>query len=243
MRAEPDTRHSPGMRRIYTALVLWNLAIWAAAAVLGLGSGTEQAHLHRLAGLFAAVFNGLVHSLLIIHFIGSMKWIQQTGPTAGLEDTKVLRTAWVKGRMFPNLIGVTVVGVAAAMSGGAAGDGSGWLAVHIALSVATAAWNVYVLVLARTGITENHARLRHVAELAHHRQEEGLVEEEPREILVPESTAAGGKVFLFLAANVWVLFVYVRYILRHADEPVWPYAVASAVLAFLGWRMLRGVPA
>jgi hypothetical protein len=46
-------------------------------------------------------------------------------------------------------------------------------------------------------------------------------------------------VFLFLAANVWLLWGYRRFVLRRPEEPWWPYAVACAILAVVGLGLLR----
>ncbi len=62
------------------------------------------------------------------------------------------------------------------------------------------------------------------------RIERSLVAHEPGAALLPESNRAGGKVFLFLAANVWPLFSSVRTVLRHQGKPVGPYAAAGARL-------------
>jgi hypothetical protein len=229
------------MRRIYAGLMAWNLALLAATGILGalVRADLASASAHRLAGLFTAVFGCLVHSLLIIHFIGSMKWIQQSGPTAGLTDleTRSLRRAWVKGPMFPVLLLAMVATVATGMAGGRA---SGALqALHAALAVLLLPINAWAFLLARRGIDEARERMRRIGRLAEERVARGLVRAEETAALLPESGRAGGKVFLFLAGNVWVLFVYLRYVLRHTDEAVWPYGVASAVLLLVGLGMLR----
>ena len=86
------------MRGLYTGLATWNLLVLTGFAVLGLldelGVGIGSRSL-QVAALFSAFFCCLVQSMLVAHFIGSMKWIQQSGPTAGIEDTKPLRTAWM----------------------------------------------------------------------------------------------------------------------------------------------------
>jgi hypothetical protein len=229
------------MRRIYTALVAWNLAILAVAGFLGaaVALGMAPARAHELSGLFAALFGCLVHSLLIAHFIGSMKWIQQTGPTAGMEEaeSRPLRRAWVKGRMFPVVMATMAVTAVAGMTGGGT---TGWgLALHVVLAAGLVPLNLWALALGRRGIDENLARMRLVGGRAEARVAAGLVREEDAAALLPESGRAGGKVLVFLGVNVWVLWAYVRFVLRHADHPALPYAVASAVLVGLGVGLLR----
>lgn len=229
------------MGRIYTGLVAWNLALLGVAGGLGalVRAGALEPRIHRLAGLFAAVFACLVHSLLVVHFVGSMKWIQQTGPTAGLEDTKQLRRRWFQGGMFPVVLFTMLTAVATGMSGGSARAGDAYLALHVVLALANVPMNLWALKLGRESLESTKRRIRRVQQLAELRIEKGLVADEPEAVLIPESGRAGGKVFLFLSVNVWLLFFYVRLVLRHHDEPVWPYAAACAVLAIVGWRLLR----
>ena len=229
------------MGRIYTGLVAWNLAVLAAAGVLGVLVRADllEPRVHRLGGLFATVFACLIHSLLVVHFVGSMKWIQQTGPTAGLDDTKRLRRRWFQGGMFPVVLFTMLVAVATGMSGGRVAAGTGYLTLHVLLALANVPMNLWALKLGRAKLASTKRRIRRVQQLAELRIGKGLVEDEPDAALVPESGRAGGKVFLFLSVNVWLLYLYVRFVLRHPDEPVWPYAAACAVLAVVGWRLLR----
>ena len=115
------------MRAIYTGLALWNLLVLGTFAGLGVlraqGSGLDF-RAFQVLGLFAAFFCCLVQSLLVAHFIGSMKWIQQSGPTAGIDDTKPLRTRWIRGPMFAVITISMVSAVAAAILSGAAETGT-----------------------------------------------------------------------------------------------------------------------
>ncbi len=235
------------MLQIYTGLALWNLAVLTGFAVLAAGqvaSSWIAPHTFQLLAFFMAFFCCLVHCLLVAHFMGSMKWIQQSGPTAGIEDTKKLRTAWIRGRMHPILVSCMLLAVATAiLSGGAfMGSVSGWIPAAIAfLSIPL---NAYVLLLARKGLLANRARMDDIGVQMERRIAAGEVQiEEQAPELLPESGRAGGKTLLFLSINVWVLYVYFRYVLRHRDVALWPFIAGSLVLAFLGWRLLRGNPA
>jgi energy-converting hydrogenase Eha subunit A len=226
------------MRGLYSGLALWNLLVLGVTAVLGAltgAGGPVSPETHRVLGLFAAVFCCLVHSILITHFIGSMK----TGPTAGIDDTKPLRTAWIRGRTFPTLVAAMLVTVAAAAVGGQAADGLAGMLLHAGLALAVFPLNVLAFLWGRESVAENTRRLRDVEHRALERQQAGLVEEAEVEALRPESGRAGGRTLLFLAANVWVLWLYRRHVLRHEGEPWWPYAAASALLALVGWSLLR----
>jgi hypothetical protein len=230
------------MQGLYTGLALWNLAFLGVAAVLGVLAGEGlpvEPATHRTVGFLAAFFALLVQSILVTHFIGTMKWIQQIGPTAGLEDTKALRRAWIKGRMFPTVLAAMLVTVATAILGASARDGLTGLVLHGALALGAFPLHVLALVWGRTAIAANRARMQDLERRALDRQAQGLVKEAEVEALRPESGRAGGKTLLFLAVNVWVLWFYRRHVLRLRDEPWWPYAVACALLGLLGLALLR----
>ncbi|MDJ0976732.1 MAG: hypothetical protein QNJ98_19915 [Planctomycetota bacterium] len=234
------------MRGLYTGLASWNLVVLLGFAVLGL---VDQLGVHvdsrslQVAALFSAFFCCLVQSILVAHFIGSMKWIQQSGPTAGIEDTKPLRTAWIKGRMFPLVTICMLLAVAASiLSGGTAMEAlPAW--TWLVLAFAGVPLNFYALVLARTEIGATKHRLKDLEAKMQTRIDSGEVKlEEDTPELREESGRAAGKVCVFLSVNVWVLFVYFRFVLRQHGEPWIPYAVASAVLLLVGLGMLRNTP-
>ena len=111
------------MRAIYLGLAIWNLLVLTAFAVLGtiqaVTGGVIETRPYQIFALFSAFFCCLVQSLLVAHFIGSMKWIQQSGPTAGIEDTKPIRTRWVKSKAFKIVMFAMCAAVASAILSGA----------------------------------------------------------------------------------------------------------------------------
>jgi hypothetical protein len=233
------------MPSLYLGLGLWNLGVFAGAGALGWlahGRGSVEPRLHVLAGLFAAFFACLVHSILMAHFIGTMKWIQQTGPRAGLADTKALRTAWVRSRAFVALLVAMGLSVATGILGGGAVAGAVGGGLHLGVAIAAFAANALAHGLGTVEARRQSARVREVAGLARERERTGAVEAPDPRLLLPESGRAGGRVLLYLAGSVWGVYVYARFVLRHADEPWVPYAVASALLAGLGLSLLRSPP-
>lgn len=235
------------MRRIYTGLAIWNLLFLTAFAGFGAAhvlADVGSTRFFQGAALFTAVFCCLIQSMLIIHFIGSMKWIQQSGPTAGIEDTKPLRTAWTKSRAFPLIHLTPVIAVAAAiLSGGAAtGSTSPW--PFLVLAFVNIPLCALALHHARAALATNRERMREVEQMMDVRIASGVVaREEKAAHLLPQSEMAAGKVMIFLGVNVWVLFAYFRFVLRHRHHPWWPYAALSGLAVLLGWWMLRMRPA
>lgn len=230
------------MRGLYTGLAVWNVIVLAAFAVLAIVQSVSHPLGERsfqLLAVFAGVFCCLVHSLLVIHFIGSMKWIEQSGPTAGLDDTKKLRRAWIKGPMFPMLVIGMLLAVAVAILSGGAHFATIPAWVYIGLALASVVVNAAVIPWARKGIAGSKSRMEDIMGLVDARVASGAVQEEPADVLLPESGRAGGKTIMFLACNVWLLYGYNRFVLRDRMEPVWPYAVAFFGLLLVGWAMWR----
>ena len=237
-----DRAQTSMMKGLYTGLAVWNailLAAFAVVAALQVHSAPLAPRAFQLLAVFTAVFCCLVHSLLVIHFIGSMKWIQQSGPTAGIEDTQPLRRAWIKGAMFPTLVVGMLFAVAVSIvcGGSAFAEIPAW--ISIGLAVASVAVNVAVIPLARKSIGANKERLVLLEDKMETRISAGEVRSEDAQILLPESGRAGGKTIMFLACNVWLLWAYNRFVLRDQHEPAWPYAVAFVALLLVGWRLSR----
>jgi hypothetical protein len=224
--------------RIYTGLAGWNLVFLGGAFALGFLRGTAVSErVHVLAGLFAAIFCCLVHAIVFAHFIGSGKWIKEGVRAAGLEDRIVQRTKRLKGKTFPfALFSMLVTGATAVLGGGAAsGAVSG--TTHLVFAIVAMALNTVAFVMERSAILENAGLIDRVATANRARVEAGIAQ-----TLTPmaavQAAQAGGKVFVFLAGSVWLLYAYLRFVMRRSDEPWWPYLAASVVLVLLGRRMI-----
>ncbi|MGE0191042.1 MAG: hypothetical protein AB7T63_03280 [Planctomycetota bacterium] len=229
------------MRQLYSGLAIWNLLVQAGflvLVVLQAGTPVVSPRAFLLSAMFVPVFCLIVHSLLIVHFIGSMKWIQQSGPTAGIDDTQPLRRAWIKGPLFPLLVVAMLVWVAVGILAGGMADGQVAEGVVIGLTALGLLLDIAILPLARRGITANKTRLVDMQERMAQRIAAGHVRDEDADVLLPESGRAGGKTLAFLGINVWVLYAYNRFVLRHLNEPMWPYAIACALLMGVGFVMM-----
>ncbi len=227
------------MGRLYTGLAVWNLAILSTAFTLGwMRGGAVEPRTHLLAGLFAAIFCCLVHAIVFAHLIGSGKWIRKGVEAAGLDSAIVARTRRFKGKTFPFALFSMLFAVATAILGGGADAGSVAPAVHAGFAIATLAVNAVATWIERSTILENGAIIARVADANAERVRQGIAPELRADAEL-DAVRAGSAVFLFLAANVWLLFAYRRFFMRKAGEPWWPYLVGCLVLAFVGWRMKR----
>lgn len=227
------------MSPIYTGLAAWNLLFLALAAALGFLRGdVVEPRIHLLAGLYATMFCCLVHAIVFAHFIGSGKWIKKGAAAAAMPDLEhiVRRTRKLKGKTFPFALFSMLLVVATAVLGGGADQGAVAPAVHLGFALVTVALNVLGTVFERSAMRENSGLIERVAAANRARIAEGIPVADLPEAK-DEAVRAGSKVFLFLAANVWLLWAYRAFVMRNADEPWAPYAIGSAVLAFTGWRM------
>ncbi len=227
------------MGRIYVGLAAWNLLFLTSAAVLGFLRGSVVApRVHFFTGLFAAIFCLLIHAIVFAHFIGSGKWIKKGAEAASLPDTEAIvkRTKRFKGKVFPFALFSMIFVVVTAFLGGGADVGSVSPTVHLVMGVLTLALNVVATVFERAAIRENSTLITRVSEANRDRIAAGI----PAEALpaaTDEATRAGSKVFLFLAANVWLLYAYRLFVMRHRDEPLVPYLIGCGVLVFVGLRL------
>jgi hypothetical protein len=225
------------MGRIYTGLAGWNLVFLVAASALGLLRGDAVSpRAHALSGLFATIFCCLVHAIVFAHFIGSGRWIKEGVEAARLDPAIARRTGKLKGKTFPfALFSMLFAGTTAVLGGGAdSGAVSG--GVHLGFAVATLALNAVAFVFERSAIRENSGLIDAVADANRAIVEAGIAQTKTPQAAT-QAARAGGRVFLFLAASVAFLWVYLRFFMRRADEPWWPYLAAAVVLALLGRRM------
>lgn len=225
------------MAPLYTGLAVWNLLFLSTAFTLGFLRGhAVEPRVHLLAGLFSAIFCCLVHAIVFAHFIGSGKWIKKGVEAAVMDPAIVARTRRFKGKTFPFALFSMLFVVATAVLGGGADGGAVAPAVHLGMACATLVLNVVATWFERSAIAENSTLIDRVVAANKARIAEGIPADQVPEA-TDEAVRAGSKVFLFLAANVWLLYAYRLFVMRHRDEPLVPYLVLCAALVWVGLRM------
>ncbi len=115
------------MRLFFTGLAFWCVVVLLTAAATGIGStrfASVARQTHILAGLFAAIFTCLVHSIVFAHLLGSGRSIKDAVANNGLDPSLERRTRKFKARAFPFALFAALAAVAAALIGGAAYRGS-----------------------------------------------------------------------------------------------------------------------
>ncbi len=205
--------------------------------------GMAHAHLlpmglHMLWGFFMAILIVLLQCLIFGFFIGSGKSIKRVVEENNLAAHWVQKTKDYKNQSYPALMLAIVITVVAAALGGGVGAGSvpPWvhgLVMWLALAAnARSLWISYKVVVANV----NAIHLIN-AEVESRKEGRSVIapQEKPKEELIvnrPPPTPASK--YYFLAAAVWVPYLYMKVSLSSRDFPFWPFLVGSLALVVIG---------
>ncbi|HZZ72658.1 MAG TPA: hypothetical protein VFE24_10410 [Pirellulales bacterium] len=161
------------MTRIFTVIALLALLFMVATAGLGLSLDLHHhlndsavkhwASVHRLAGVGAAIFVILAHSIAVTYFVGTSRWCKEVSDTYRLDPRYVQRSTQLKRKMFPwAVLGMlAVVGIVAL--GGAADPATlrentlAWVNIHLGAALGGLAFIAFAFVREWQCISANHA--------------------------------------------------------------------------------------
>jgi len=194
--------------------------------------------LHMLWGFFVALLIVLLQCLVFGFFIGSGKSIKRVVEENGLSRDWIQKTKDYKNQSYPMLMLAIVVSVAAAAVGGGVSTGSVPLWTHEALVWAALGVNLYSLWISYKVVVENVGAIHRINDEILRRKSQGIepgVPPAPKPE-APTSTAQplASAHFYFLAAAVWVPFLYMRFSLGSRTFPFWPFAALSVLLLLIG---------
>jgi len=200
--------------------------------------------LHMLWGFFVALLIVLLQCLVFGFFIGSGKSIKRVVEENGLSRDWVQKTKDYKNQSYPMLMLAVCVSVAAAAVGGGVSVGSVPLWVHETLIWAALAVNLYSLWISYKVVVENVNAIHRINEEVRHLKSQGIkpppvatLEKAPGP--PPPSPPFTAAHFYFLAAAVWVPFLYMRVSLGSRSFPYWPFLVVSLLCLAAGWWRSR----
>lgn len=199
--------------------------------------------LHMLWGFFVALLIVLLQCLVFGFFIGSGKSIKRVVEENGLSRDWIQKTKDYKNQSYPMLMLAVCVSVAAAAVGGGVSVGSVPLWVHEGLVWAALAVNLYSLWISYKVVVENVNAIHRInGEVA--RLKGRGIEPQPSSVPKPEALAAPSQGltaahFYFLAAALWVPFLYMRVSLGSRTFPYWPFLAASLFCLAAGWWRSR----
>ena len=195
--------------------------------------------LHMLWGFFVALLIVLLQCLVFGFFIGSGKSIKRVVEENGLSRDWIQKTKDYKNQSYPMLMLAVCLSVAAAAVGGGVGAGSVPLWAHESLVWAALAVNLYSLWISYKVVVENVAAIHRINGEVARLKSRGI---EPKPIMAPKPEALAAPPqgltsahFYFLAAALWVPFLYMRVSLGSRTFPYWPFLAASLFCLAAGW--------
>jgi len=198
---------------------------------------------HFLLALAATVITLLVHSLVLLYFLGTGKSLQEAVDAHRLDPEILTWTHTAKRRVFPLLGLAALTTVATAILGGAADTGRVPPLVHGVLGTLALVLNVWAFGRQIVVIGQNSIVIGDV--------KKKLVVEDIFDVLDTAPTAEDempaayvtGRNVLFLGLNAWLPYIYMVVVMRMPGISALPFAVFSA-LAIVGGaiQMLRHRP-
>ncbi|MCA9088443.1 MAG: hypothetical protein KDA90_07375 [Planctomycetaceae bacterium] len=112
-------------------------------------AGRSQVDLHFLTALAAAVIVMMVHAVALTYFMGTGRWIEETGEAYRLGDSARAENIRLKYRVIPGLVGCMFMVIITGAFGAIADPASavqipGGATIHFTLASATLAMNLFV---------------------------------------------------------------------------------------------------
>jgi hypothetical protein len=196
-------------------------------------------------GFFMAILVVLLQCLIFGFFIGSGKSIKRVVEEKGLDQTWIQKTKDYKNRCYPMLMLAIVVSVAAAVVGGGVSTGSIPVWVHQGLTWAALLLNIYSLWISYQVVKENVEAIHQINAqvsilLASNKpfSKPSIPKSNPKPGL-PKPRPALSPNLYFLAAAVWVPYLYMKFSLGSRTFPFWPFLAVSCFFLVAGWLASR----
>jgi len=204
---------------------------------------------HQLGGLFVCILTCFVHAVTFVYFLGTGLAVKEAHRNWGISQDYVRHTRRFKLRAYPIAMVAIVLIITTGILGGAVRSGSVGAAWHAGFAVAaflvslaafvvaarTILRNGFMLGLIRQDIEEIRAASRRgeaTPEVAPGQKPELL--RRPEEIRRPPSGFLMARALVFLGANTWLLYSYLRWFLRKDGVSWVPFAALSLLLLGTG---------
>jgi hypothetical protein len=212
----------------------------------GLGSGSHSNHL--MVGLFAGVLSISCHCLIFGIFTGSGKDTRLLVEDWRLDPQFVKQTKVFKRTIFPPALYAILFTLMTTTLGGAlSSSGAVWMHwAHGLLAVFTIVYNIKTFYIEFKAIQENARILREVNKVAANVTSNLPQEKEQFEEGVGEKVAdldwgthvfAFGRFLCFMGWNVWLAYIYFRWIMGEFRTPLWPFFLSSLLLLGFGYLL------
>lgn len=204
-----------------------------------------QTSQHMLLGFFVTTMLILLQCLIFGFFIGSGKSIKQKAQEFGLGPDWIQKTKDYKNKSYPALMLAIVVMAAAAILGGGIGTGSVPIWLHQTFIWLALVLNVRSLWISYKTIVENVEAIHRMnAEIETLRVGGKLPTPPPRPPAPPidQPRPHPAANLYFLAAAVWVPYLYMKVSLGSRTFPVWPFLAMSFLLLAAGFLRSSKTP-
>ena len=217
------------------------------------------ASFHIFLGLASAFLAILTHCLVFAIFTGSGKDAREITEDLFLRPDFVRETKRFRRENFPiALYGILAILFTVILGGTLGSTHSSWLRlIHLATAWVTILYNGSIFFKEALAVRENTVLLRILnAEALEKVPKTPIFAEEdvPLLALTKDSIEWGthvhalGKFLCFLAYNVWLPYLYLRFVMGYLYLQLWPFIVLFSVLllggAYLRWKYqsLQGSP-
>jgi hypothetical protein len=178
---------------------------------------------HFLLALGTAVGTIFAHCLVLLYFLGTGKSLEEAVEQYKLSPELLTWAQESKRRVFPLLAGSALVTVVAAIMGGGADTGRVPPFLHGLVGVAALVLNVWAFHRELTVVGRNSEILEGVKKQIAGQDVFDLLEEPA----TPQSREVLGRNLIFLGLNIWIPYIYMRYIMRMEGTPFIPFVILS----------------
>ena len=235
---------------VYLGLAVADLLLLAAWFRDGFaaGGGAAAAERHQVGGLLVCVLTIFVHAVTFVYFLGTGLAVKEARRNWGIAPQHVRSTRRFKLQAYPIAMLAIALTVATGVLGGAVRSGAAPRGAHSLLAalaaLATAASFVVSLrLILRNGfmlglIRGEIAALRAAVERGAAPPDVGGGKPEmfkaPGERRRPPRGFLAGRALVFLGASAWLLFAYLRFVLRIPGASWVPFTALTVALLAAG---------
>jgi hypothetical protein len=230
---------------ILFVLALADLAALGCAGATGVAirgwSGSQGWHF--FIGLAATLVTLLVHTLVLLYFLGTARSLAEAVERHGLPPDVLRWNREARRRVFPWLAGAALLSAAAAILGGGADTGRVPRWCHGLAGLACVVVNALAFVVELSAVARNMQVIESVRSRIAAADLFDVLEDGDR----AGDDAAGppgwrtGRTLVFIGSNLWLVYAYLFFAMGRAPVPLAPIASLSAAAVVAGaWMMWRG---
>ena len=198
---------------------------------------------HILPGIGAAMLGVSVHCLVFALFTGSGKDVREMTEDLSLDPSIYARMKEFKREIFPStLYGISGLVIVSILGGVAGSLGAMFGLVHGIVALLVTVHNLIIFRKQYLAVIENSALIERANDLASRevRNNPGVrdsVDKVPEDVEWGTHVWALGKFLCFLGCNIWLPYIYFKFILSWARTPFWPFFLVSGSLICFGYYL------